>query len=111
MFRIIKTNDITLGHFGGCTPCPGVMTMANLTVFSENVLISTEGDVFNPHPDTATCHPQGAVYTVMPLTCSPNVFANGKKVTVENSLLACGDLIGLNADNLIKTKVFVNSIF
>lgn len=108
MFRIAKINDTTLGHAGACAPCPGVATIFNSNVYSEDVLVSVESDVFNPHP--TACH--GSVdYAINSTTCSPNVFVNDLKVTIEGSFLFCGDQIFLNPINEIKTQVFVNSIF
>lgn len=110
MFKLIKINDTTLGHGGNCKPCIGVATnTTNFTVFSEDVLVSTEGNIFTPHTDALACHPNGATYNVVPLSCSQTVFISGKRVTIQNSTLLCGDIITPNPINMLKTKVFIGS--
>lgn len=106
MFRLIKINDKSLGH-DGCLPAANTLLNNNITVFSENILVSVAGDQFSPHAN-ALC--AAHITTVDPATCSKTVFINGLGVALENiTTLLCTDPLTLNPINLTKTKVFIGS--
>lgn len=110
MPKIIKINDITVGHSSLQNSCLGInpATMINTNVSAEGVAICVVGDTFNPHPWPLFSADNTTVVKAL-ATGLPNVFVNTTiPVVMAGGTLTCGDTIIPNPTNLLATNVYIN---
>jgi uncharacterized Zn-binding protein involved in type VI secretion len=96
MPRIIRQGDLSLGHCWPPTP-PIAQGSIQRKVFSENLPIIVQGDMYAPHP--GGCGP-APTHNVNTLIGSENVFVGGQAIIRDGDPLSCGDVANTFAGNV-----------